>query len=99
MLPLNMKLRGIFYEGSLNIIFFAKLSLITSFSIHESSHKKVESSAPSDCEMRAVIKFLNSKGVTGLEIYRRLSNVHMVHLIAGLKPDLGGLHLATEEDL
>ncbi len=35
----------------------------------------MESSAPSDCEVRAVIKFLNA-GVTGLKIHRRLSNIH-----------------------
>ncbi len=36
----------------------------------------MESSAPSDCEMRAVIKFLNAEDVTGSEIYCRLSNVY-----------------------
>ncbi len=36
----------------------------------------MESSVPSDCEVRAVIKFLNSEGVTMLEIHHRLSNVH-----------------------
>ncbi len=30
---------------------------------------------PSDCEVQAVMKFLNA-GVTGLEIHRRLSNVY-----------------------
>ncbi len=37
---------------------------------------KMESSAPSDCKMRPVIKFLNAEGATGLEIHRRLSNVY-----------------------
>ncbi len=35
----------------------------------------MESSAPFDCEVRAVIKFLNAYGVTGSENHRRLSNV------------------------
>ncbi len=30
----------------------------------------------SDCEVRAVIKFLNAEGVTGSEIHRRLSNIY-----------------------
>ncbi len=34
------------------------------------------SSVPSDCEARAVIKFLNVEGVTGSEIHRRLNNVY-----------------------
>ncbi len=31
---------------------------------------------PSDCETRALMKFLNVKGVTGLEIHCILSNVY-----------------------
>ncbi len=37
---------------------------------------KMESSVPSDCEVGAVIKFLNAEGVTGSEIYHRLRNVY-----------------------
>ncbi len=40
MRPLNIKLRGNVYEGSLNTIFFAEPSLIMSFSIYESFRKK-----------------------------------------------------------
>ncbi len=36
----------------------------------------MESSAESNCEVRALIKFLNAKGVTGSENHRRLSNVN-----------------------
>ncbi len=36
----------------------------------------MESSAPFDYEVRAVIKFLNVDGVTGSEIHRRLSNAY-----------------------
>ncbi len=36
----------------------------------------MEGSAPSDREMRTVIKFLNAEGVTGSEIHHRLSNVY-----------------------
>ncbi len=36
----------------------------------------MESSVPSDCEVRAVIKLLNVEGVIELEIRRRLSNVY-----------------------
>ncbi len=36
----------------------------------------MESSAPFDCELRALIKFFNVEGVTVLEIHRRLSNVY-----------------------
>ncbi len=77
MRPLNIKLRGNVYEGSLNTIFFAELNLITSFLIYESWCKKIESSVPSDCEWRAVIKFLNAERGTGSEIHRRLSNVYV----------------------
>ncbi len=38
----------------------------------------MESSAPSDCEVQAVIKFLNVEGVSEVEIYRRLSNMYSV---------------------
>ncbi len=54
---------------------------------------------PSDCEVQAVIKFLNAEGVTGSEIHCRLSNVITVHFIPGLKHDLGSQHFAMEEDL
>ncbi len=37
---------------------------------------KMESSAPSDCEVRAVIMFLNTEGVAGSEIYRKLSSIY-----------------------
>ncbi len=37
---------------------------------------KMERSAPSDCEVRAMIKFLNVEGVPGSEICHRLSNVY-----------------------
>ncbi len=37
---------------------------------------KMESSASFDCEVRAVINFLNAEGVTGSEIHRRLSNIY-----------------------
>ncbi len=36
----------------------------------------MESSALSNCEVQAVIKFLNAECVTGLEIHHRLSNIH-----------------------
>ncbi len=36
----------------------------------------MDSSAVSDCKVRAVIKFLNVEGVTESKIHRRLSNVH-----------------------
>ncbi len=36
----------------------------------------MESSSPSDCEVRAVIKFLNAEGVAWLEIHRKLSDVY-----------------------
>ncbi len=35
----------------------------------------MEISAPSDCEVRTVIKFLDAEGVPGSEIHRRLSNL------------------------
>ncbi len=38
--------------------------------------QKMGSSASSDCEVRAVIKFLNVEGVTGSEIHQKLSNVY-----------------------
>ncbi len=41
--------------------------------------QKMMNSAPSDCEVRAAIKFLNVEDVTGLEIYRRLRNIHGAH--------------------
>ncbi len=37
---------------------------------------KMENSPQFDCEMQAVIKFLNAEGATKLEIHRRLSNVY-----------------------
>ncbi len=37
---------------------------------------KMESSVLSGCEVRAVIKFLNTKDAAGSEIHRRLSNVY-----------------------
>ncbi len=58
----------------------------------------MESSAPSNCEVQAVIKFLNVEGVTRLQIHLILTN-DMVHLIPSLKRDIGGRHFATEEDL
>ncbi len=36
MRPLNMKLRGNVYEGSLSTVFLAELNLMTSFSIYKS---------------------------------------------------------------
>ncbi len=36
----------------------------------------MESSAPSDSEVRGMIKFLNVEGVTGSEIHRRFSSVY-----------------------
>ncbi len=36
----------------------------------------MESSALSDCYVRAVIKFLNVECVIGLEIHRKLSNIY-----------------------
>ncbi len=36
----------------------------------------MESSAPSDCEVRAVITFLNAESVTGSENHCRLTNVY-----------------------
>ncbi len=59
----------------LNKIFFAKLNLITSFSIYESLRKK-ESSVSSECEVRGVINFLNVEGDTLLVIHRKLCNVY-----------------------
>ncbi len=38
----------------------------------------MESSVPSDCEVRAMIKFLNVESVTGSEIHRRLSMVQVM---------------------
>ncbi len=60
----------------------------------------MESSALSDCEVHAVIRFLNVEGIIGSEIRRRLSNnVYTVHLISSLKCDLGGRYITMEEDL
>ncbi len=58
----------------------------------------MESSALCDCEVRAVIKFLNAEGVTRLEIHRRLNNV-CGELYASLECDLGCRHFAMEENL
>ncbi len=79
-----MKRRGNVYEGSLNTIFFTKLNLITSFSIFESLCKKCRVQRCLIVKVRAVIKFLNAEGVTGLEIHRRLSNVYAVGHVMSL---------------
>ncbi len=46
---------------------------------------KMRSSALSDCEVRAMIKFLNLEGVTGLEIHHRLSNVYGAGTVMSLR--------------
>ncbi len=58
----------------------------------------MESSASSDCEVRAAVKFLNAEGVTGSEVHCGLSNVCM-HRIHGLERDLGSRYFAMEKDL
>ncbi len=47
--------------------------------------KKMESSALSDCGVRAVIKFLNMEYITGLEIHHRLSNVYGADNVMSLR--------------
>ncbi len=44
----------------------------------------MESSAPSDSEVQAVIKFLNMEGVTRSEIHRRLSNGYVADNVMSL---------------
>ncbi len=45
----------------------------------------MDSSVLSDCEVQAVIKFLNVEGVTELEIHRRLSKVYDAGIAMSLR--------------
>ncbi len=45
----------------------------------------MESSAPSDRKVQAVIKFLNTEGVTWLKIHRRLNDVYGAGNIMSLR--------------
>ncbi len=53
----------------------------------------MESSALSDCEVWAVIKFLDVEGVTGLEIHLRLNNVYDAHYS---QPKISGVEVSKK---
>ncbi len=59
---------------------------------------KMDSSASSDCEVWAVIKFLNVEGFCHPTYLPNLA-LSDYHLIPSLKCDSGGRHFATEDDL
>ncbi len=98
MQPLNMKLKGNVYEGSLNTIFLAKLNLVTSSLIYESLCKKwrVQHRPIVKCELW--LSFWMWK-VFHHPTYSPNLAPSDYYLVIGLKHDLSGRHFAMEEDL